>query len=349
MELTARSRVPAAAPWSTSAPRNTGRWTGPTAPLPLVPRGSSPATGALRSGPKRRPRLDRCWRDDQNRCGAFTIAPMRSGCPSAANWAFVDWPHAVRAVDAATGSVRTLAEFNVWHAAPKRFAAHRGFEASVAYQGHTLGVLQGTRRRPRLSAVASTSANAGLLTAATSDRQARQLVDEGCGRPRRVPARPWAERRPPPDGATARPPRRRSLTRVKREPSPDAASVPQRRVLPWYCRRWSVPIACGRRGPQRILRTAGGTLEAPPDRVTVVSAHHARHEHPSTDQARLLSRRRRIVTLSPLGEFWQDYWSHHRRRYPEDVIKEGWADSNVRHPTADDTLSLSLYLMQDPP
>ena len=55
------------------------------------------------------------------------------------------------------------------------------------------------------------------------------------------------------------------------------------------------------------------------------------------------------MTLSPLGEFWQDYWSHHRRRYPEDVMKEGWADSNVRHPTADDTLSLSLYLMQDPP
>ena len=52
------------------------------------------------------------------------------------------------------------------------------------------------------------------------------------------------------------------------------------------------------------------------------------------------------MTLSPRGEFWLDYWSHHRRRYPEDV-QEGWADSNVRHPTADDNLSLSLYLMQD--
>ena len=28
-------------------------------------------------------------------------------------------------------------------------------------------------------------------------------------------------------------------------------------------------------------------------------------------------------------------------------MQEGWADSNVRHPTADDNLSLSLYLMQD--
>ncbi len=31
--------------------------------------------------------------------------------------AFVEWPHAVRGIDAATGSVRTLAEFNAWHAA----------------------------------------------------------------------------------------------------------------------------------------------------------------------------------------------------------------------------------------
>ena len=38
--------------------------------------------------------------------------------PDGRELAFVDWPHAVRAVDAATGSVRTLAEFNAWHAAP---------------------------------------------------------------------------------------------------------------------------------------------------------------------------------------------------------------------------------------
>ena len=53
------------------------------------------------------------------------------------------------------------------------------------------------------------------------------------------------------------------------------------------------------------------------------------------------------MTLSPLGKFRQDYWSYHGQRYPEDV-KEGWADGNVRHPTADGKLQLSLYLMQDP-
>lgn len=52
------------------------------------------------------------------------------------------------------------------------------------------------------------------------------------------------------------------------------------------------------------------------------------------------------MALSSRGEFWQDYWSHHRLRYPEDV-KEGWADSNVRHTTADDSLCLSLYLARD--
>ena len=52
------------------------------------------------------------------------------------------------------------------------------------------------------------------------------------------------------------------------------------------------------------------------------------------------------MALSPRGEFWQNYWSHHRLCYPEDV-KEGWADSNVRHTTADDSLCLSLYLAKD--
>ena len=51
-----------------------------------------------------------------------------------------------------------------------------------------------------------------------------------------------------------------------------------------------------------------------------------------------------IVALSSRGEFWQEYWSYHRRRYPEDV-RDGWADSNARHATADSSLSLSLYLM----
>ena len=32
--------------------------------------------------------------------------------------AFVDWPNGVRAVDAATGRVRVIADFNAWHAAP---------------------------------------------------------------------------------------------------------------------------------------------------------------------------------------------------------------------------------------
>ena len=53
------------------------------------------------------------------------------------------------------------------------------------------------------------------------------------------------------------------------------------------------------------------------------------------------------MALSSRGEFWQEYWSYHRRRYPEDV-RDGWADSNVRHATVDNSLSLSLYLMQDP-
>ena len=52
------------------------------------------------------------------------------------------------------------------------------------------------------------------------------------------------------------------------------------------------------------------------------------------------------MTPSPRREFWREYWSHHRLRYPEDA-REGWADSNVRHPTARKALSISLYLMRE--
>ena len=38
--------------------------------------------------------------------------------PGAMELAFIDWPNGVRAVDAVSGEVRSIADFNVWHATP---------------------------------------------------------------------------------------------------------------------------------------------------------------------------------------------------------------------------------------
>lgn len=69
---------------------------------------------------------DRLWlihRDGHNNRRLYRQRPMQwvtheIWLPESQELAFVDWPHAVRAIDVTTGNVRTLAAFNAWHAAP---------------------------------------------------------------------------------------------------------------------------------------------------------------------------------------------------------------------------------------
>ena len=52
------------------------------------------------------------------------------------------------------------------------------------------------------------------------------------------------------------------------------------------------------------------------------------------------------VGLTPLGVFRQNFWRSYVQRHPNDGVRDGFADSNVRHRAANNQITIVQYLAQ---